>query len=495
VSLRTRLGIDIDADASGVDRGVSQAQGRLGGLKGGLLGLAKGAAVGLGAVGAAAGYIGKEVSESASRTQQAMGGVETVFGNASKRVQKWAEDAAMSVGLAESEYAELSTIVGAQLQNMGASQDEAAKKTKDLIKTGADMAATYGGSVSEAVAAVSSLLKGEADPIERYGVGIKAADVNARLAAEGLDGLTGKALTQAKAQATLSLLNEQTARTQGAFARESDTLAGAQERLGAKVENLKSKMGEKLLPVLTSVTTWAVEKLLPGAERLGSTLGEKLGPVIGKVSGFIQEKLIPAGRSMFEWYAEKIAPRIADLGRIVLPALADAFAKITRKIEENRPELEKLRDAFKRVAEFIVDKVYPVLATTLGEAIDIASTVIGGIIDVVGNLVTGFDKVVTAIKNVIEWLGKIDVPDINLPFTGDGRYSLRGGPRGPSLPGFGGGSAPAAPAVTYDHRTYLTVSVDGSGIVDENAVASAIVTAINNLYTRLGLPAPLPAGV
>lgn len=486
MSFRTRLGIDIDADASGVDRGVGRASGSLGRLGGFAAGAGRAIGLGLGAAGAAAGFVAKEVAESSSRTQQAMGAVETVFGKASDRVLKWADDAATSVGLAKSEYAELATVVGSQLQNMGLSQDAATTKTKSLIKIGADMAATYGGSVSDAVSAVSSLLRGEADPIERYGVGIKKADINARVAAQGLDGLTGSALKQAETQAALALLTEQTSKTQGAFARESDTAAGAQARLSAKIENLKSRVGEGLLPVWTTLANFTSNKILPGVERLAETAQRRLGPSLVQVGEFIREKVVPAGRDLYEWYADKIAPRLADLGRVVIPAVADAFAKVAKKIQENRPELEKLRDALAKIIEFVVSKVYPILAETLATGFKLAGDAIGLVIDAVALLVSGFEKVVEWGGKVKEALSNIKIPDINLPdVPGFGRSGLRG----PSL----GPTSTTPGATTVDSRTYITLNVYAPIGADPDSVARAIVTAINDLFARLGLPAPLPA--
>lgn len=489
MSFRTRLGIELDADASGVDRGVGQASGSLSRFGGGVAKVARGAALGLGAIGAAAGYVGKEVAESASRQQQAMGAVETVFGRAAEKVKKWGDDAAASVGLAEAEYAELATVVGSQLQNMGMNQDDSAKKTRELIKVGADMAATYGGSVADAVASVSSLMRGESDPIEKYGVGIKKSDVNARLAAEGLTGLTGAALKQAEAQATLSLLNEQTAKTSGAFARESDTLAGAQARLGAKVENLKAAAGEKLLPVLTDLTNLASERLLPGVVRLSEAAQRRLGPALATVGEFIREKVVPAGRDLYEWYVDKIQPQLANLGRIVIPALAEAFQTVAAKVKENKPELEKLKDTLAKIIEFIVSKVYPVVATTLGEAFKLAGDAIGVVIDLVAALVRGFETLVGWGDKVKEAL-TFDIPDLS---------SLPGNPfrrGGGSFPGGGGVPSPLAPAAAaspVDARTFITLNVTPPVGADPDSTARAIVAAINDLFARLGLPAPLPA--
>lgn len=288
----------------------------------------------IGAAAAAAGalVVGKfalDSIQSASKVEQSFGALESVYGKNAKQVKRWADGAADSVGLAKSEYADLSALVGSQLQGMGTASDKAAAKSNDLIKMGADLAATYGGSVKDAVAAVSSTLKGETDPIERYGVSIKASDVSARKLAMGLDGLTGKADKQATAQATLALLTEQTTKAQGAFGRESDTLAGKQERLRAKFENIKASIGEKLLPVATKLFGFLLDKGVPA---------------VGKLGDFFQQKLMPPLRD----FAERMAPKARDVVTALKGAFSDAepFFRLIGKVLTNVvvPGLKKLAE-------------------------------------------------------------------------------------------------------------------------------------------------------
>ena len=139
---------------------------------------------------------------------------------------------------------------------MGISTDEVAGKTDELITLAADLASMYGGTTADAISAVSSLLRGERDPIEKYAVGIKQADINARLAAEGLSELEGDALKAAETQATLSLLFEQSADAVGNFARESDTAAGSTQIARAEWENAKATLGEQFLPVAVTAADW-----------------------------------------------------------------------------------------------------------------------------------------------------------------------------------------------------------------------------------------------
>lgn len=259
-----------------------------------------GAALAAGAV--VAGKFALDAVGAASEVEQSFGALESVYGSNAKQVKKWADAAAMNVGLAKSEYANLAALVGSQLQGMGVATDESAKKSKSLIKMGADLAATYGGTVREAVEAVSSTLKGETDPIERYGVSIKASDISARMAAQGLGDLEGAAKKQATAQTVLTMLTEQTTKAQGAFGRESNTLAGKQERLKATFENLKATIGEKLLPIATQLSDWMLTKGVPAVQKFGD---------------WFQQKIMPPLRD----FANDAAPK----ARQIMDALKDAF--------------------------------------------------------------------------------------------------------------------------------------------------------------------------
>lgn len=200
---------------------------------------------------AAVGGMAAASIKAASDMQQSTGAVEAVFKSQADTVKRWADDAAQNVGLAASEYQNLAALLGSQLKNMGIEADQLAPKTNDLIKLGADLSAMYGGTAAEAVEALSSALKGEYDPMERYGLAIKKSDINARLAAQGLDKLDGEARKAAETEALLAMISEQSGDAIGTFGRESDTAAGQAQRMAAEYENAKANIGQGLLPVVT----------------------------------------------------------------------------------------------------------------------------------------------------------------------------------------------------------------------------------------------------
>ena len=232
-----------DNIADGLEDGGKKGSGKLGGLlKAGLVGAAA-------AAGVAAGAIFASSFAAASNLQQSTGGVDAVFKEQAGAIHEAAKGAATGLGLTENAYNELSATLGAGLKNKGI--ENFTGQTQNLIGLGADLAAQFGGSTSDAVSAISSLMRGESDPIERYGVAINETAVKAELAARGQDKLTGAALESAKAQARLDLLFRQTADAQGAFGRESDTLAGKQQRAAAQWGDLQAKIGGAFLPALT----------------------------------------------------------------------------------------------------------------------------------------------------------------------------------------------------------------------------------------------------
>jgi hypothetical protein len=237
--------------------------------------------------------LGVDSVRAGSAAEQSIGATETVFGKYADTVIRRSKEAADSVGLSANQYRELANVTGATLANAGTPLKQVTKLTAELTRRAADMAATYGGTTKEAIESVSSLLRGEADPIERYGVSIKQSDVNARLAAQGLDKLTGAALKQAEQQARLDLLMQQTSKTAGQFGRESDTIAGKGQRLGAKVEDLEAKFSDLLIPALSAAADWASEELVPALDDLHGWLSDN-SDEFASLASSVKDTVVPA---------------------------------------------------------------------------------------------------------------------------------------------------------------------------------------------------------
>lgn len=273
----------------------------------GLDAAARGSTVALGLLGGAAVLAGNAASEA----EQATGAVDAVFKDHADSIKAVASNTSDAVTLMSADYNNMAAILGSQLKTLGVAQDELVPSTTNLIELGSDLSAMFGGTASEAVEAISSLLKGERDPIEKYGVSIRDATIQAEAMSLGLvktsvdadkvsaaqaraevaqrkyneavkkhgkestealsaqaaltsaNGALDKALAgtnveltdQQKLQATLSVLNKQTADAQGQSAREADTAAGAQARMNESIGTAVAQIGESLLPIMAEGAT------------------------------------------------------------------------------------------------------------------------------------------------------------------------------------------------------------------------------------------------
>lgn len=245
-------------------------------------------------------FFGDAISE-ASALQQNVGAMQSVFKDASGEIARFGKTSSDTVGIAKQDYFQLAAVFGSQLKNMGVSADQLAPKTNQLVTLGADLAAVYGGTASDAVEAISSLLRGERDPIERYGVSIKQASIDAYELAHGLDTSTASAKTNSDMQATLALLFDQTKDAQGQYADQLDTTAEAQQRANAKWKEAQAQIGEKLLPVVTDLTNFASDNLIPALGTVASITGDVVGAVstavgwFGKLPGPVKDTALALG--------------------------------------------------------------------------------------------------------------------------------------------------------------------------------------------------------
>jgi len=277
-------------------------------------------AAGLAIAGTAAVVAGASVVKSASNAQQSLGATETVFGKYAKAVVRDSNRAATQFGLSANEYRENANLIGALLKNQGVSLDQLGGKTKNMIGTASDLAATFGGTTKEAVEALGSAFKGEFDPLEKYGISLKASTVSTeamRLAnvksATEFGKLSVAQQTAYKQQATSALIAKQSADSQGAFARETDTLAHQQQVLGAQFENVKAKLGSALLPVVTQFAAFLTSSVMPAVSgfvngmKTGTGAGGKLAAALGVLRDNAKTVAVVVGASLAVWAGYKTA--------------------------------------------------------------------------------------------------------------------------------------------------------------------------------------------
>lgn len=518
------LALKITGDARDGVRALDEVEGKAGRMDGVFgkmgAGIASGVAIGVTAL------AGLAVASfnSASDLQQSSGAVESVFGDMADQIKEDAGQAATAVGLSASAYENLASVLGSQLRGAGLPLGEVAGKTEDLISKGADLAATFGGSTADAVSALSSVLKGEYDPIERYGVSIKQSDVNARLAAEGNDKLTGAALKTASANAALALLTEQTATSQGSFARESDTAAGAQQRLSATWENAKAALGQGLLPIVAGAATFLTGVLGPAVQTLTDKNGF-LTQAFGAVSDFVTGQFLPVVTDLWNFLSPKLVPILGDMGSIITGTVVPAFQTIWAFVKDyavpilktvlgpvldgvrgmwdalrdaldrNKDKFSDLYENLKPFLDFLKNNLAPFVGGYLSTVFGILAKAIGPVVDLIAYVLQKGSQVAGVIGKVGSLFGG--------PSKGKGGSAIRGAAPlrgaaagGPgaglfgatsSLGGVGVGPTGTAGGLTVPVASTTNVTVNVRGFVgDRYELAREIKAALSDLSVAQG---------
>ena len=325
-----------------------------------------------------------KAAQSASDLEQAVGGSAAVFGKASSIIDDYAKDAAQAAGLSESAFRQATTSIGGQLKALGFSTAEAAEQAVNLTQVAADLSATYGGTTAEAVAALGAAFRGEADPAERFNLRLNQTTVNAKAVELGLAASTSQVSAQAKAQATLALITEQSKDAQGQFAREADSAAGAMARFSAETENLKASVGQAVAPVLADVAD-GLSGIAEGFNNLSPAQQEAISKfaLIGTGAlgaagalSFTIGKVIDA-RDRFKEFGGALRGAEGGLSKFGVVAggitagvglLALAMYKAQQKSNDLKEASRELREEAERTGKTLSDVATQKLATTFAES-------------------------------------------------------------------------------------------------------------------------------
>lgn len=230
---------------------------------------------------AAVALLAKSSISAASEAQQSLGATEAIYGKYANSVVKASGKAADAVGLSANAYRESSNLLGALFKNQGVALSRLSSTTSEHLKLASDLSAMYGGTVTDAVDALTAAYKGEFNQLEKYGVTLKQDTINTkanevakRKYGKELKNLTPAQEGVAKQLATQQLLFKQTKDAAGSFRRESNTLAGQQQRLGAELDNVKAEIGTALLPVVTDLAQFTRREVVPAVQDFSRWLGK-----------------------------------------------------------------------------------------------------------------------------------------------------------------------------------------------------------------------------
>lgn len=279
------------------DKGIKSAEKKAGNLSSNLMTLGK-TMVGIGGAATAAFTVpivagfGKAVF-AASDLGESISAVETVFGDAADTLLDFGETSATAVGMSQEKFNSLGIVTGSLLQNLGYDSEGAADATVMLAERASDMAAVFNTDVDQALEAINSGLKGEMNPLEQFGVKLNAAGVNAKAMEMGLAATESELTDNAKAQAALAIIMEQTERISGTFTEEAGSLGGSMRILKAQLGDAAAQLGQQLLPYVTMAVQF-FSQLVEKFQNL-SPAAQKIIVIVGLIVAVIGPLLVIVG--------------------------------------------------------------------------------------------------------------------------------------------------------------------------------------------------------
>lgn len=235
--------------------------------------------------------------DAAQRFERNILGLKQVFEAATPAMRNFVEEVE-NYGLSQGQAAQASVFLGSVLKQYGFSISESASQTKELVTLAQDLATTYGYDVQEALLAITALFRGEYDPIEKFGVAMKQNEINAYLAAQGLQDLEGQERLNAEATTRLTLLFDRAGDSVGAFERAINTLYGAQQLLNAEVQNLQIAFGAELQQPLANIINQFAELV----DEYGPEF-EEIARAIGKAIEGVTPTFVRIGETLFKLIA------------------------------------------------------------------------------------------------------------------------------------------------------------------------------------------------
>jgi hypothetical protein len=178
-----------------------------------------------------------------------------VFDQASQGVIEWSKTTTQAFGISERDALKTASTFGALFSTVGIGGKQAADLSENLTQLGADLASFSNTPLPQALQAIQSGLVGQVRPLREYGVRLSAARVQQEALRDSGKKHASQLTEEEKLLARIKIIYQDTQKPQGDFQRTQEGLANQTRILTANIDDLATKIGEKLIPAVTTATT------------------------------------------------------------------------------------------------------------------------------------------------------------------------------------------------------------------------------------------------
>lgn len=199
----------------------------------------------------------------ASDLVEATNKANVIFGD-NNSVVKWAEKSAVSMGLAKQVAIEGTATFGGFFKNIGIDSEKLPQMSKGIVQLAADLGSFNNMSSQQAMENLMSAFRGSTEVLDNLNITANEAMIKQEALDRGfIKSAKGSLPPLIRTQALYSLILKQSQTAMGDFSKTSGDYANGSKILRAKVINLTTSIGQKLLPTatlavskLTSMVDW-----------------------------------------------------------------------------------------------------------------------------------------------------------------------------------------------------------------------------------------------
>lgn len=261
-----------------------------------------------------------------------------IFGRNAKEIQRWATGAAKGFGQSRTEALTSAAAFGDMFLQLKIGQRPAVDMSKRMVELASDLASFSDADITQVLQAQQAAFRGEYDSLQRFIPNINAARVQ-QVALNQTHKSSVKDLTAAeKAQATYTIMVQDSKRAAGDYANTLKTSVANQNRQAkAQWEDLKVTLGQGFLPAQLAVTRAFTEKLLPAAQVFVRELAPGIKATATALAEGLTSAIPPAGE--LADMARNLGDRLQELGPGLGQRLGEGLGKLFDLLKQIGPEL------------------------------------------------------------------------------------------------------------------------------------------------------------
>lgn len=290
------------------------------------------------------GQFAVEAIDLAKDMEETKSKVSAVFGpEGQKEIEEWASNASHDFHTTKQAAMESVSAFGNILLNMGMASQEAQKYSQDLVLVAAAQADFNNMDTGEVLDKIQSALAGNYKGLQSLGIVLKETDITERaLLATGKE--KAEQLTDLeKKQAALQIITEKSSFAVEKYKENSGSLVSMQGELQAKLQDVKTEIGERLYPVAESLFNKIID--FTNSEQFSDlldTIYDSVEEIGTSVTNFIESGQLEEWITWVQNQLPTLGDKIADIaGKVadIVDGIWDAIAAFRQWKEDTKEDI------------------------------------------------------------------------------------------------------------------------------------------------------------